>query len=454
MDSRNGQTLDWGGGGGGGGGNITHCVNNETVKLKNCKYSVSYNNTCTDLNSYVKGLFNVTNTVQHSNSIASNVDYDNMGYCHLPPMLVQETGARGDHYNVPHDPGCGGQFIPPLTPHTYHPCQVNGSQSRTCDGLQPQYCQFESFESMRQGCHIRNNWRVQKGHHNVNDNANQLIWCTVGFTNKYWNNTGRDIDTQLVFISNPREVKGFYFWNTDINHHNVSITKCNNEQVEFLYVYAYCRIPIVFHNTCVTDPKLTYVNYLQDVNMKRKHNMSYVEYMKGLIDSLIHQQDKRCTNDQNNYTTVINSVNPDVVPPVSVAQPSLAAHLNELSVVVKRDINDKNKKFGFLAHDNTDFTFIGPDRPSLPLNNIQDYLKVSRIIRETGLPNYRLARFPIKSGLNIEAWEKHLRHYSNKKLLQFLKYGFPLSITNPDKLDNKNITNHFSALQFPAAVEQ
>ena len=440
--------MDWGG------GNRTDCINNETVNSKNCKYSVSYNNTCANLKSYVKCLLNVANTREKSNNITPNVNNGDIWYYNLSPMLVQETGARGDHCNVPHDPGYGGHLTPPEITYTYHFCQVNGLQSKACDGLQPQYCQFKSFESMRQGYNIRNNWQVQKGHQNGNYNANQLIWCTVGFTNKYWNNTGRDIDTQLVFISDPTEMKGFYFWNMDMSHHNVSITKCNTDQVEFLYVYNYCKIPIVFHKPCVTDPKLTYVNYLQDVNMKCKHNMSYVEYMQGLIDNLIHQQDRKCTNEQSNYTTVINSVSPDVVPPVSVVQSPLASHLNELSTVIKHDINDRNKKFGFLAHDNTDFTFIGPDRPSLPLNSIQDYLKVSRTIRETGLPNYNMARFPIESDLNIEAWEKYLRHYDNKRLLQYLKYGFPLSIINPDKLNNTNVTNHFSALQFPGAVEQ
>ena len=176
--------------------------------------------------------------------------------------------------------------------------------------------------------------------------------------------------------------------------------------------------------------------------------------MQGLIDSLIKQQDMNDMNYQNYDTTVMISVSSDVLPSSSVVQPPLASHLNELSAVGKQDINDKDKKHGFLAHDNTDFNFIGPDRPPFPLNDIHSYMKVSKVIRETGLPNYRMARFPIDSGLNIEAWAKYLENYSNKKLLQYLTYGFPLSITNSESLNNKNVTNHFSALQFSEAVDQ
>ena len=65
-----------------------------------------------------------------------------------------------------------------------------------------------------------------------------------------------------------------------------------------------------------------------------------------------------------------------------------------------------------------------------------------------------MARFPIESGLNIDAWHHYLKDYSNKRLIQYLTYGFSLSVTISDSLCNKNITNHFSALQYPGTVAQ
>ena len=71
-----------------------------------------------------------------------------------------------------------------------------------------------------------------------------------------------------------------------------------------------------------------------------------------------------------------------------------------------------------------------------------------------GKPNYAEARIPITSGLNISAWEKALDGYPDQMLIQYLKFGFPLSIINPNALCNTNIQNHHSAMQFPAEVQE
>ena len=75
------------------------------------------------------------------------------------------------------------------------------------------------------------------------------------------------------------------------------------------------------------------------------------------------------------------------------------------------------------------------------------------IIRSTRVPNYRAARIPI-SGLNIKAWETHLQDYSDKRVLQYIKFGYPLSIENLDELCNKGFTNHYSACQYPGEVQK
>ena len=107
-----------------------------------------------------------------------------------------------------------------------------------------------------------------------------------------------------------------------------------------------------------------------------------------------------------------------------------------------------------MAHSEHNFTFIGPDRCPSSLDNLESYTFAAKIIKETGLPNYRMARFPIQCGLNIEAWRRYLTDYPNKRLIEYLTYGFPLSITNSDSLCNHDIANHYSALQFPASVDQ
>ena len=137
--------MDWGE------GNRTKNVNNETVALKNCKYFVSYDNTCANVDSYVKCLFNVANTSVQSNSSVPNVNSCNMGHNERFPMFVRETGVEEDHYIVLPDLGHWGQLMTSDTLYTCHPCKVNCLQSRTFDGLQPHQCNFNSLESMRQG---------------------------------------------------------------------------------------------------------------------------------------------------------------------------------------------------------------------------------------------------------------------------------------------------------------
>ena len=78
---------------------------------------------------------------------------------------------------------------------------------------------------------------------------------------------------------------------------------------------------------------------------------------------------------------------------------------------------------------------------------------MATVIQATGLPNYRLARFPIQSGLNIEAWSHHLKGYYNERLIEYLTYGFPLSLQHNTCLNNTMLANHYSAKQFPADIK-
>ena len=55
---------------------------------------------------------------------------------------------------------------------------------------------------------------------------------------------------------------------------------------------------------------------------------------------------------------------------------------------------------------------MGPDRESIEIDSIDKLLHTADIILSTGVPNYQI---PIKSGLNVEVWEHHLRDYAFSK---------------------------------------
>ena len=56
--------------------------------------------------------------------------------------------------------------------------------------------------------------------------------------------------------------------------------------------------------------------------------------------------------------------------------------------------------------------------------------------------------------MNIEQSEAELKDYPDKLLIQYIKFGFTLSLIAPDKLNNTQIYNHYSATQFPEEVER
>ena len=114
------------------------------------------------------------------------------------------------------------------------------------------------------------------------------------------------------------------------------------------------------------------------------------------------------------------------------------------------DFNYPNKLTGYLAQESTtEFEFIGPDRQPVVISSIDQLMAIAGTIRSTRVPNYRAARIPIESGLNVKAWETHLQDYSDKRVLQY-----PLSIENSDELCNQEITTHYSACQYPVEIQK
>ena len=173
--------------------------------------------------------------------------------------------------------------------------------------------------------------------------------------------------------------------------------------------------------------------------------------MDKIIEHLIDLQHDYTSFDMTDTSS--RAVEPEMDRKISPKKVTLLSD-PKFTHTIGRDVNDSNKTRGYIAMAPTNFSFIGPDRATERVTSISQYLRIAEIIRLLGLPNYRQARIPIKSGLNIEAWKNHLRDYPDQILIQYLQYGFPLSIKNPQSLRNREVKNHFSALQHPMAIEE
>ena len=79
--------------------------------------------------------------------------------------------------------------------------------------------------------------------------------------------------------------------------------------------------------------------------------------------------------------------------------------------VSRVDYNFRDKTRGHLVHQPTQFEFIGPDTEPRKFSKAEEFINIAQIIKNTGVSNYKQARFPVESGLNIEAWENRLINY-------------------------------------------
>ena len=214
-------------------------------------------------------------------------------------------------------------------------------------------------------------------------------------------------------------------------------------------------------NNC-SSPSIVYDNYCQDGAAYKKYGCSYTDHITDIIDVLIQDTDidgEGCNTNQLGIDMKISQASDD--PYQAISSTKLADHVHRPMDGEWRsddrtatDFNYQNKKIGFLNLEATDFSFVGPDREPTKIDSIDKLLNIADTIINTGVPNYRMARIPIESGLNIEAWEHYLQDYADKRVLQYIKFGYPLSLEKAHELSNKTVINHYSATQYPSQVQE
>ena len=267
---------------------------------------------------------------------------------------------------------------------------------------------------------------------------------------------GRNADIWYCYIRGYPlgSAGGFYLLDISHNDGEIRVFQCDIQHIAPLHVKGtlfLCIQPVIVVHQCLyqdlLDARRTFDNYKRDQFIQYTCGVNYESYMDQLIGSIIEFQDTFHCDTTNDSHGLSQHANNDTESIVMVS----TMHNRRLGIVdspLYRDINYPDKVKGYMALESTSFQFIGPDRASIDIESSDHYLDVAQIIKQSGLPNYRQVRVPLNSGLCIEAWKKYLLEYKNQKLIQYLQFGFPLSISQPDLLDNHNATNHFSALQF------
>ena len=262
---------------------------------------------------------------------------------------------------------------------------------------------------------------------------------------------------QVVYLHDPKgRDSGFYYlWYDQSGNSFFHI--CDAGDIGPLHVVGKVSVNVVFCSHSTTNdmyvdltPEQVYHDYNKDLWSHVTFNMDYTQYMECVIDELCMFMDLQCSSDKLQLPDALVDASDTGSTPNSIT--ALLHDTGFQIPQVDHDAYIKGKNVGFLSHDNVTFEFIGPDRPPVLIDSIGKCIEVANIVRSTGVPNYKCARIPIVSKMNVEAWEDVLSTYPDGHLLQYIKFGFPLSINRPDSLKNTTVVNHHSAIQYPQAV--
>ena len=279
--------------------------------------------------------------------------------------------------------------------------------------------------------------------------------CGVSVMN--WKKFDDWLEYRLVYIHMGSHcvLKGFYWATGYVNQsvwhlsHCSSVPEGNLQVLEFVYVREDCL------NLDAAPYEVDmYSDYLKGLQCRKNFGCSYTEYMQHLIDQLCHMQDDglqkeivlegvsphECVEqfvrsetallchsagvDEDGSHALLDRDDSNTIntfsDPVTTAQHQSNASLPCNSrilgeqLTLPKDINDPHKTTGYLAHDETDFCFVGPDRLPQSIDTVEQFVAVAEIIESTNLPNYKMARIPVSSSLNIPAWKKSLSDYPDK----------------------------------------
>ena len=70
----------------------------------------------------------------------------------------------------------------------------------------------------------------------------------------------------------------------------------------------------------------------------------------------------------------------------------------------------------------------------LDMNDHQAYLSLVSDILSSGLPYYHSMRIPLPSVFNWDYLQKHIDSYHDGRLIDYLKFGFPLGLSYRDQI--------------------
>ena len=90
------------------------------------------------------------------------------------------------------------------------------------------------------------------------------------------------------------------------------------------------------------------------------------------------------------------------------------------------------------------------DLQSIQCNNA-NLKRIFDVVASTALPNYRAARVPLPSAMNVNSWRSELKGYSDYKIVDFIEFGWPVGFDRDATLRSQD-SNHATATAHPRDI--
>ena len=135
--------------------------------------------------------------------------------------------------------------------------------------------------------------------------------------------------------------------------------------------------------------KTAYRNYIQDCTNWAEYDIIYESYMDKIIGDLIDLQSDHTDNkDVTDTSLIVTNTDNNKGKTRGSRVTSRCGSETEIKHELIEDINNPLKTRGYMAVDSNDFQLIGPDRTTESIVNVHQYLRIAKIIKQSGLPNY------------------------------------------------------------------
>ena len=93
-----------------------------------------------------------------------------------------------------------------------------------------------------------------------------------------------------------------------------------------------------------------------------------------------------------------------------------------------------------------------PQDPEFPLSGKSSSLQTIFSVQASGKPNYLCTRVPVPTHWDLDLLDSLLEDYEDKLVVEFLRYGWPMSRSILPLTNGSAKVNHKGALEFPDAI--